>query len=91
MIEAHELTNRCSDTTAVHCLSFTIPPGTVTGFLGPNGVGKSTTMPMIMGLDRPTSGPASSALLTSGAVDDTGGHLSIRASLIVMPPTHSSP
>jgi ABC-2 type transport system ATP-binding protein len=28
----------------------------VTGFLGPNGAGKSITMPLIAGLDRPTSG-----------------------------------
>src|SRR5689334_21036551 len=56
MIEAHELTTRYGDTIAVHSLSFTIAPGTVTGFLGPNGAGKSTTMRMIMGLDRPTSG-----------------------------------
>src|SRR6201995_1104751 len=56
MIEAHELTKRYGDTTAVHSLSFTIAPGTVTGFLGPNGAGKSTTMRMILGLDRPTSG-----------------------------------
>ena len=56
MIEAHELTKRYGDTTAAHSLSFTIAPGTVTGFLGPNGAGKSTTMRMIMGLDRPTSG-----------------------------------
>ena len=56
MIEARELTKRYGDTTAVHFLSFTIAPGTVTGFLGPNGAGKSTTMRMIMGLDRPTSG-----------------------------------
>src|SRR4051794_27286222 len=56
MIEARELTKRYGDTTAVHSLSFTIAPGTVTGFLGPNGAGKSTTMRMIMGLDRPTWG-----------------------------------
>ena len=56
MIEARELTKRYGDTTAVQSLSFTIAPGTVTGFLGPNGAGKSTTMRMIMGLDRPTSG-----------------------------------
>ena len=56
MIEARELTRRYGGTTAVHSLSFTIAPGTVTGFLGPNGAGKSTTMRMIMGLDRPTSG-----------------------------------
>jgi ABC-2 type transport system ATP-binding protein len=56
MIEARELTKRYGDTTAVHSLSFTIAPGTVTGFLGPNGAGKSTTMRLIMGLDPPTSG-----------------------------------
>ena len=31
MIEAHELTKRYGDKTAVHSLSFTIAPGTVTG------------------------------------------------------------
>ena len=56
MIEAHELTKRYGDKTAVDGISFTIAPGTVTGFLGPNGAGKSTTMRMIMGLDQPTSG-----------------------------------
>jgi ABC-2 type transport system ATP-binding protein len=60
MIEARELTERYGDTAAVHSLSFTIAPGTVTGFLGPNGAGKSTTMRMIMGLDRPTSGTVTS-------------------------------
>lgn len=56
MIEAHELTKRYGDKTAVDRVSFTVAPGTVTGFLGPNGAGKSTTMRMIVGLDRPTSG-----------------------------------
>jgi ABC-2 type transport system ATP-binding protein len=56
MIEAHELTKRYGDKTAVDGISFTIAPGSVTGFLGPNGAGKSTTMRMIMGLDRPTTG-----------------------------------
>ncbi|MFD1504259.1 ABC transporter ATP-binding protein [Georgenia yuyongxinii] len=56
MIEAHNLTKRYGDKTAVAGISFTIEPGTVTGFLGPNGAGKSTTMRMIMGLDRPTAG-----------------------------------
>jgi ABC-2 type transport system ATP-binding protein len=56
MIEAHDLTKRYGDTTAVQSLSFTIAPRTVTGFLGPNGAGKSTTMRLIMGLDRPTPG-----------------------------------
>jgi ABC-2 type transport system ATP-binding protein len=56
VIEAHELTKRFGDTTAVDGVSFTIAPGSVTGFLGPNGAGKSTTMRMIVGLDRPSSG-----------------------------------
>ncbi|SFF42833.1 ABC transporter ATP-binding protein [Blastococcus tunisiensis] len=56
MIEAHELTKRYGHTTAVDAASFTVRPGTVTGFLGPNGAGKSTTMRMIVGLDRPSSG-----------------------------------
>lgn len=56
MIEAQQLTKRYGGTTAVDGISFTIAPGTVTGFLGPNGAGKSTTMRMIVGLDRPTSG-----------------------------------
>lgn len=48
MIQARELTKRYGDTTATHPLSFTIAPGIVTGFLGPNCAGKSTTMRMIM-------------------------------------------
>ena len=56
MIEAHGLTKCYGDKTAVDHISFTVPPGTVTGFLGPNGAGKSTTMRMIVGLDRPTAG-----------------------------------
>ena len=56
MIEAHGLTKRYGDKTAVDDLSFTVRPGMVTGFLGPNGAGKSTTMRMILGLDAPTCG-----------------------------------
>ncbi|MFI5751495.1 ATP-binding cassette domain-containing protein [Streptomyces sp. NPDC051644] len=56
MIEAHGLTKRYGDKTAVADLSFTVRPGVVTGFLGPNGAGKSTTMRMILGLDAPTAG-----------------------------------
>jgi ABC-2 type transport system ATP-binding protein len=56
MIEIRALTKRYGHTTAVEDLTFTVQPGTVTGFLGPNGAGKSTTMRMILGLDEPTSG-----------------------------------
>ncbi len=43
---------------AVDDLSFTVEPGSVTGFLGPNGAGKTTTLRMVLGLVRPTSGSA---------------------------------
>jgi ABC-2 type transport system ATP-binding protein len=41
---------------AVDRLSFTVEPGSVTGFLGPNGAGKTTTLRMILGLIHPTGG-----------------------------------
>ncbi|MFD8217330.1 ABC transporter ATP-binding protein [Streptomyces sp. NPDC059697] len=56
MIEAHQLTKRYGEKTAVDRLDFVVRPGTVTGFLGPNGAGKSTTMRMIVGLDAPSGG-----------------------------------
>src|SRR4051795_11127045 len=59
MIEAHQLTKRYGEKTAVDHLDFTVRPGSVTGFLGPNGAGKSTTMRMVIGLDAPTSGSVS--------------------------------
>lgn len=43
---------------AVDNLSFTVEPGTVTGFLGPNGAGKTTTLRMVLGLVEPTTGIA---------------------------------
>ena len=44
--------------TAVDDVSFTVLPGRVTGFLGPNGSGKTTTLRMLLGLVAPTSGAA---------------------------------
>ena len=56
MIEAHGLTKRYGQITAVDHLTFDVRPGVVTGFLGPNGSGKSTTMRLILGLDAPDRG-----------------------------------
>ncbi|MFF2544505.1 ABC transporter ATP-binding protein [Kitasatospora sp. NPDC058063] len=61
MIEIERLTKRYGATTAVDQLTFTVRPGTVTGFLGPNGAGKSTTLRMILGLNTPTAGTATVA------------------------------
>ncbi len=58
MIEVRNLTKRFGPVLAVDDLSFSVAPGVVTGFLGPNGSGKTTTMRMILGLVRPSSGTA---------------------------------
>ncbi|MEU8225941.1 ABC transporter ATP-binding protein [Kribbella sp. NPDC048915] len=58
MITVENLTKRYGSTTAVQDVSFTVRPGSITGFLGPNGAGKSTTLRMLTGLTPPTSGLA---------------------------------
>jgi len=55
-IEAIELTKHFGTNIAVSDLSFVVRPGAVTGFLGPNGSGKTTTLRMLLGLVRPTRG-----------------------------------
>jgi ABC-2 type transport system ATP-binding protein len=52
LIEARSLGKTFGAHRAVDDLSFTVRPGSVTGFLGPNGSGKSTTMRLMLGLDR---------------------------------------
>jgi ABC-2 type transport system ATP-binding protein len=58
MIQVSGLTKQYGGRTVVDDVSFTLEPGTVTGFLGPNGAGKTTTMRMITGLVPATSGSA---------------------------------
>ena len=57
-IEARGLTKRFGDFEAVRGVSFGVPKGSIFGFLGPNGSGKSTTVKMLTGLLKPTSGEA---------------------------------
>lgn len=52
------LTKQFKNVRAVDNLSFTVEPGSVTGFLGPNGAGKTTTLRMLLGLVAPTAGSA---------------------------------
>ena len=57
-IEVNEVRKRFGDAVALDGLSFTVRPGSVTGFVGPNGAGKSTTLRVILGLDRADAGSA---------------------------------
>jgi ABC-2 type transport system ATP-binding protein len=58
VIELTGLTKRYRARLAVDDLTVRVLPGRVTGFLGPNGSGKTTTMRCVLGLTRPTAGTA---------------------------------
>jgi ABC-2 type transport system ATP-binding protein len=58
IVSVQGLTKRFGELVAVEGLTFSLEPGTVTGFLGPNGAGKTTTLRMLLGLAEPTSGEA---------------------------------
>src|SRR5215470_11874164 len=57
-VEVRGLTKAFGRVTAVRGMSFTAPAGKVTGFLGPNGSGKTTTLRVVLGLVRPDAGAA---------------------------------
>jgi len=58
VVAVRSLTKRFGEVTAVDDLTFSLVPGTVTGFLGPNGAGKTTTLRLLLGLAEPTAGEA---------------------------------
>ena len=55
-IELHQVTKRFGEHVAVDHLDLAVPPGTVYGFIGPNGSGKTTTLRMILGILYPNEG-----------------------------------
>jgi len=57
-ISASGLGKRFGEVVALRSLDLEVPRGSVFGFLGPNGSGKTTAMRLLLGLARPTSGSA---------------------------------
>ena len=55
-ISVSDLSKKYDDRLAVSHINFEVPLGTVCGFVGPNGSGKTTTMRMLLGLISPTTG-----------------------------------
>lgn len=55
-VESRGLTKRFGRQVAVNSVDLAVPRGSVFGFLGPNGSGKTTTIRMLLGLIRPTAG-----------------------------------
>jgi ABC-2 type transport system ATP-binding protein len=58
VVSCRNLTKRYGDVLAVDEITFSLAPGTLTGFLGPNGAGKTTTLRMLLGLAEPSGGEA---------------------------------
>ncbi|HEX8669684.1 MAG TPA: ABC transporter ATP-binding protein [Allosphingosinicella sp.] len=56
VIETAGLTKRYGDFEAVTDLTLSVRRGSITGFLGQNGAGKSSTIKMLLGMVRPTAG-----------------------------------
>lgn len=73
IIETHDLCKQYGNALRVAHLDLNVPEGSVYGFLGSNGAGKSTTLKMILGLVRPTAGN----IQVLGKKMDGGNRLSI--------------
>ena len=58
VIWAQDLSRRFGEFVAVDRVSFSVSPGEVVGYLGPNGSGKTTTIRMLLGLLQPSAGQA---------------------------------
>jgi ABC-2 type transport system ATP-binding protein len=58
VVTVNSLTKHYGQLKAIDDLTFALNAGTVTGFLGANGAGKSTTLRLLLGLAEPTSGEA---------------------------------
>jgi len=56
VVDAHELTKMFGEEAAVNSLTMKVPRGTIFGFIGPSGCGKTTTVRLLTGIHRPTSG-----------------------------------
>lgn len=56
VVEAQEVTKKFGDEIAVDSLTMHVPRGSIFGFIGPSGCGKTTTVRMMTGVHKPTSG-----------------------------------
>jgi ABC-2 type transport system ATP-binding protein len=75
VIETHQLTKRFGRFAAVEALDLNVKANQITGFLGRNGAGKSTTIKMLLGMTHPTSGTGT---LLGRPIDDPGQNLEAR-------------
>lgn len=67
---------------AVKGLNLEVPAGRIIGFVGPNGSGKTTTIRMLLGLIRPTSGTGE---VLGGSISNPASYLDRVGALVEMP------
>jgi ABC-2 type transport system ATP-binding protein len=75
VIETHQLRKRYGTSEAVRGLDLCVEPNRITGFLGANGAGKSTTIKMLLGMVKPTGG---SGTVLGRKIDDPEGSVDLR-------------
>lgn len=78
VIATHQLTKRFGQFAAVEALDLNVRAHQITGFLGRNGAGKSTTIKMLLGMTRPTSGTGT---LLGRNIDDPKENCEARSSI----------
>ena len=71
LLEVEGLTKRFGGVTAVNGCSFSVPEGSVTALVGPNGSGKTTAFNLITGYQKPDAGSVSFAGMTVRRPDPT--------------------
>jgi ABC-2 type transport system ATP-binding protein len=78
IVEIEKVTKTFGDHVAVNALSLAVPQGSIYGFIGPNGSGKTTTLRMIMRIYHPDPGAGAIRVLgemASTAASDRVGYL----------------
>jgi ABC-2 type transport system ATP-binding protein len=65
IIHTSELTKDYGSFRAVNRLNLSVRAERITGFLGRNGAGKSSTIKMLLGMIRPTSGSGTASAIAS--------------------------
>jgi len=81
-ISVRDLSKKYGERMAVSHINFDVPLGTVCGFVGPNGSGKTTTMRMLLGLISHTGG---SGLVLDASIDEPEKYLSRVGAMIEGP------
>jgi ABC-2 type transport system ATP-binding protein len=75
VIAVRDLRKRLGSTDAVAGLDFSVPEGSICGFLGRNGAGKTTTIKMLLGMMHPDHGGGS---IFGESIDDEAANVRIR-------------